>query len=458
MIKLIIFDLDGVLIDTRKLHYDVLNKVLGKISPNFVISEKEHLTKYDGLSTRKKLEKLSQERGLPIHLHDEIWKKKQDLTLSDLENCIQKNDKIISLMLNLKNRGYKIYVASNSIRKTVEVCIRNLGIEEILDGFLSNEDVISPKPHPEIYMRCIISEKVLPSETLIIEDSYIGRTAAVLSGSNLCAVKNPDEVTLEKIEPYLNHNKETPTWHDDKMNILIPMAGAGSRFQNAGFTFPKPLIEVNGIPMIQLVCKNLNIVANFIFIVRREHYEKYNLKTFLNVISPNCKIVITEDVTEGACCTTLLAEEFIDNNNPLLICNSDQFIEWNSGEFYHSVNSPGIDGSVLIFESYHPKWSYLKVDEDNNVTEIAEKQVISNMATVGVYYWAKGSEYVKYAKKMIDKNIRVNNEFYVAPVYNEAVADGKIIKTYTVEKMWGLGTPEDLEYYLLNNKKNIPND
>jgi dTDP-glucose pyrophosphorylase len=161
---------------------------------------------------------------------------------------------------------------------------------------------------------------------------------------------------------------------------------------------------------------------------------------------------MVDEVTEGACCTTLLAEEYINNNNSLLIANSDQFIEWVSGEYYHSINTNGIDGSILTFENTHPKWSYVKCDDYGNVVELKEKEVISNNATVGIYYWKSGAEYVKYSKQMISKNIRVNNEFYVAPVYNEAIQDGKIIKTHRIKKMWGLGTPEDLEYYLKNYK------
>jgi dTDP-glucose pyrophosphorylase len=336
----------------------------------------------------------------------------------------------------------------------VRISIEKLGISDIIDGYLSNEDVLSPKPHPEIYMKCLIEEKVLPSETLIVEDSYVGRTAAILSGSNLCPVRDPDDLTLDKIIKYIKTESKNIKWHDDKINILIPMAGAGSRFSNAGYTFPKPLIDVNGKPMIQIVTENLNIEANFIYIVRSDHYEKYNLKSFLNVITPNCKIITVDRLTEGACCTTLLAEDYINNENPLLICNSDQFIDWNSGEFYHSLNVNGIDGSILFFENLHPKWSYIKTDEFGNVLEVKEKEVISNKATVGIYYWGKGSDYVKYSKQMIENNIRVNNEFYVAPVYNEAIKDGKIIKSFLIKKMWGLGTPEDLDFFLSNHELN----
>jgi HAD superfamily hydrolase (TIGR01509 family) len=449
-IKLIISDLDGVLVDTRDIHFNVLNKALAEIDEKYVISYKDHLSKFDGLSTNKKLELLTKEKELPIDLYKTIWQRKQELTVNELENQIEPSEKIINIIKELKNKNIKFYVASNSIKKTVEICLKKLGIYDLVDGFLSNEDVLSPKPHPEIFMRCMINEKVLPQNTLILEDSYVGRSAAIASGANLCPINKIEDLNIEKIKTYMDQESKEFKWTNEKLNILIPMAGAGSRFSSVGYTFPKPLIEVNGKPMIQLVIDNLNVNANFIYVVRKEHYEKYNLQSLLNAITPNCKIIIVDELTEGACCTTLLAEKFIDNDNPLLIANSDQFMDWNSGEYYHSLNTKGIDGSIIIFENNHPKWSYVKCDEYGNVLELKEKEVISNNATVGVYFWNKGSDYVKYSKQMILKNIRVNNEFYVAPVYNEAILDGKIIKTYKINKMWGLGTPEDLNVFLQN--------
>ena len=237
------------------------------------------------------------------------------------------------------------------------------------------------------------------------------------------------------------------------MASVIPMAGAGSRFEQAGYTFPKPLIEVRGKPMIQVVVENLNMDANFIYVVQKSHREKYNLDTLLKLITPNCKIVEVDGITEGAACTTLLAKKYIDNENPLLFANSDQFVEWDSNEFMYKMNENNCDGGILTFKATHPKWSFAKIDENGLVTEVAEKNPISDNATVGFYYWKHGSDYVKYAEQMIDKDIRVNNEFYVCPVFNEAIGDNKVIRTFEIEKMWGLGTPEDLNYYLEHYKK-----
>ena len=232
------------------------------------------------------------------------------------------------------------------------------------------------------------------------------------------------------------------------MNVIVPMAGAGSRFQQAGYSFPKPLIDVDGKPMIQVVVENLNIAAHHIFIVQKEHYEKYNLKYLLNLIAQGCDIIQVDGITEGAACTTLLAKELINNDQPLLFANSDQYFDWDSNEFMYSMIADEIDGGMLTFTATHPKWSFAKLNEDGYVIEVAEKKPISNVATCGIYYWKRGSDYVKYAEQMIEKNIRVNNEFYVCPVFNEAIEDGKRIRTFHIDKMWGLGTPEDLNNFL----------
>jgi dTDP-glucose pyrophosphorylase len=236
------------------------------------------------------------------------------------------------------------------------------------------------------------------------------------------------------------------------MKIVIPMAGAGSRFEKAGYSFPKPLIEVRGNPMIATVVENLNLQGQYIFLVQKSHYEKYDLKGMLSMIAPGCEIVQIDGVTEGAACTVLTARELIDSDEQLVIANSDQWIKWNSLETISSFNDKDSNGGILTFNSVHPKHSFAKVDGNGWVSEVAEKNPISNNATVGIYHWKHGSDFVRYADQMIAKNIRTNNEFYVCPVYNEAIKDGKKFKASRVDEMWGMGTPEELTNYLANCK------
>ena len=454
--KLVIFDLDGVLIDSRELHYEALNNALMKVGSQYVISREEHLSTYDGLNTTKKLEMLSEKKGLDRKYFDQIWKDKQNATF-DLIRKFTINHTAKFIINQLKLKGWKVAVASNSIRETVRIALSSIGVLDEVDYIVSNQDVHFPKPFPEMYWRCMIALNVLPKSTIIVEDSHIGRQGAIDSGAILYPVENSNDLNgikfMERIEQFERENQETIIpWRDKKLNVLIPMAGAGSRFAQAGYTFPKPLIEVRGKPMIQVVVENLNIEANYIFIVQKEHYEKYNLKYLLNLIAPDCKIVQVDGITEGAACTTLLAREFIDNDAPLVMANSDQFVEWNSNECMYAFTADAIDGGILTFKATHPKWSYAKLDDHGFVCEVAEKKPISDNATVGIYYWKKGSDYVKYADQMISNNIRTNNEFYVCPVFNEAIADGKKIRVKQIEKMWGIGTPEDLNYFLENHK------
>ena len=446
MIKFIIFDLDGVLVEAKNIHFEALNEALGK---KYEISWNEHLSKYDGLKTNQKLEMLTQDKGLPTTLYKQVWDEKQRLTLQKLKN-LQPNTQLMVCMDLLVQQGYKLAVCSNSIRKTVLTVLSKLNIIENFDLILSNEDVKNSKPHPEIYWKAISQMGFLPEETLIVEDSPYGLLAASRSRASVMRVGSPKDISYNNIYKYLNQEKMnlTPKWKDDKLNVLIPMAGAGSRFEQAGYTFPKPLIEVKGKPMIQVVVENLNLEANYIYVVQKAHRQKYNLDTLLNLITPGCKIVETEGLTEGAACTALLAKEFIDNDAPLFFANSDQFVEWDSNEFMYKMNETNADGGIVSFTATHPKWSFAKVDENGLVTEVAEKNPISDIATVGYYYWKNGSDFVKYAEQMIEKNIRVNNEFYVCPVFNQAIEDCKQIRTFNTNGMWGLGTPEDLNYYL----------
>ena len=453
MKKFIIFDLDGVLIEAKNIHYESLNKALGD---NYKIGWHEHIAIYDGLKTRQKLDMLTTRKGLPKNLHDSISENKQKYTSQMLLDT-KPDSVLISTLERLKADEYTLGVCSNSIRSTVEISLKKLGIYDFFNIVLSNEDVKNSKPHPEIYWKAMAKQGFLPEETLIIEDSPYGLLAAYRSSASVLRVKNPSDVFYENIVKNLNNTNEDkmtyPKWKDEKLNVLIPMAGAGTRFQKAGYTFPKPLIEVRGKPMIQVVIENLNIDANYVFIVQKEHDEKWNIKSTLKLLVPNCKIVEVDQLTEGAACTVLLAKEHINNDAPLFMANSDQFVEWNSNEFMYKMNENNADGGIVTFRATHPKWSYAKVGEDGYVTEVAEKHPISNTATVGFYYWKNGSDFVKFAEQMIEKDVRVNNEFYVCPVFNEAIGDGRKIKTFEATKMWGLGTPEDLNYFVNNHGK-----
>lgn len=241
------------------------------------------------------------------------------------------------------------------------------------------------------------------------------------------------------------------------MKILIPMAGEGSRFKKQGYTFPKPLIDVDGKPMIQRVIENLNFhdeELEFIFLVRKEHLEKYSglYVTLSKISNEKLKIIEVDELTEGAACTALLAKEYINTDEDLLIANSDQIVDCRLENFTTIKSMTSVDGIIFTFNAIHPKWSFVKVNSNRLIVEVAEKNPISNVATCGIYWYKKGKDFVEAAEKMISKNIRVNNEFYIAPTYNELIEDGKIIIPFYVQKMHGIGTPEDLNLFLSDHR------
>ena len=448
VIKAIIFDLDGVLFHGVDLHFAALNTSLAAVDSKYIISLGDE-RQYNGIPTRVKLQRLTEERGLPECMHDAIWKHKQQLVLESMLDMSRDEEKI-HVLKNLKELGYKIAVASNSIRDTVKTVLVRKGLVDYVDFYLSNEDISRPKPDPEIYTQCLQKFRIDPLECIIVEDSFVGKTAANASGCHVFPVRNPEDVVLQSIMnyiKYINNGGDTK-----KLNIVIPMAGLGSRFANVGYKLPKPLIGVNGKPMIQVVVENMNINARYIFVVMKHHAEKYDFNNILKEITcDNYEIKTIDKLTEGSACTVLTIRDMIDNDNPMILANSDQYLEWDPYEFL--VKTQDVDGLISCFEADHPKWSFAKVDDNEEVTEVAEKKVISNLATTGLYYFAKGSQFVRCADSMIAKNIRTNGEFYNAPIYNEIILEGGVVKTHMCSKMWGLGVPEDLDYFLQHHKK-----
>lgn len=238
------------------------------------------------------------------------------------------------------------------------------------------------------------------------------------------------------------------------LNIVIPMAGAGSRFAKEGYKDPKPLIPIAGIPMIKIIIKNLQPIQEhrFIFICQETHIQKYGLKEKLITWAPRCEIISLNGLTEGAACTVLAARHLIDNNTPLMIANSDQYVDLDINEYLRTMDRNNLDGLIMTMKANDPKWSFVALNNDGLVQRVAEKEVISDEATVGIYNFKYGSDYVSAADEMIASNLRVNNEFYVAPTYNQLSKKGRKIGIFNIgfegDGMYGLGIPRDLEFFL----------
>lgn len=235
------------------------------------------------------------------------------------------------------------------------------------------------------------------------------------------------------------------------INIVIPMAGEGRRFKEAGYRDPKPFIDVSGMPMIEMVLSNLRVQGSqFICIAQRKHM--LDKKDIFHTLSKrySIRLIGVDGLTEGPTCTVLHAVRYINNDEPLMIANSDQMLDVSVQNVAMDCKRRKLDGSMMTFPADHEKWSYAKIDDEGYVTEVAEKKVISTHATAGIYYWSQGKVFVESAVEMMSHNERIHNEFYVAPSYNYAIARGFKIGIYEIHEsqMHGLGTPDDLHAYL----------
>lgn len=238
------------------------------------------------------------------------------------------------------------------------------------------------------------------------------------------------------------------------LNIVVPMAGRGSRFSDAGYTDPKPLINIHGKRMIEVVINNLipKCEHRFIFVCQEEHVNAYNLDAIFSKACKKYVIVTINEITDGAAITVLKARKFFDNEDSLMIANSDQWIDVDINNYLQDMKERQLNGSMLTMKADDPKWSYAKVDDRGVVSKVVEKEVISNEATVGIYNFAKGSDFCHFADLMVDQDMRSNGEFYVAPVYSLMADHGLNIGIYNVgeegDGMYGLGIPSDLEFFL----------
>lgn len=238
------------------------------------------------------------------------------------------------------------------------------------------------------------------------------------------------------------------------LNIVIPMAGRGQRFRDQGYDLPKPLIPVHGRPMIELVIANLRPSRphRFLFLCLAEHLAGYELGERLAAWAPGAVVIPVERVTQGAACTVLLAREHIDSDDSLMIANCDQWIDTDIDAYLAVQDAPGVDGLIMTMDDDDPKWSFVGFTPDGRVDRLVEKQPISRAATVGIYNFRRGRDFVAAADAMIAAELRVNGEFYVAPVYNQMIAQGATLAVHSIGSvdhgMYGLGIPADLERFL----------
>jgi dTDP-glucose pyrophosphorylase len=232
------------------------------------------------------------------------------------------------------------------------------------------------------------------------------------------------------------------------VNIVMPMAGRGSRFAQIGVTTPKPLIDVRGKPMYAWATDGLPLALarRLIFICLREHLQPLRQDIAKRYAKYDPAVIALDEVTQGQACTVLAARELIDADEPLLIFNADTYCRTTLAGALESL-PPQVAGVLDVFRAAGDKWSFARFDADRRVLETAEKRRISEWATTGLYYFRRGSDFVRHADAMIAEGERSNHEFYVAPVYNRLIAAGADVRANPVEAVWVLGTPEDLAHF-----------
>ena len=449
----LLFDLDGVLIDLKELHRDAYLTAWNHINPQAPIEIGFHALHLEARPTKDKVVLCNQILKTTASIL-EISALKQAIT----ERLITNFTGLVTVTETiywLKGQGHRLACCSNSIRNTIHLALTKLNILDQFDLILSNEDVSASKPNPEIYLKAAAYFGVAPQECLVFEDSVIGKAAGCAAGCTVIPITNSSDITIDFMKGCLETKSRIAKNAPSIINLVIPMGGLGSRFEKEGYTTPKPFLPIFGKEMYKWVIENmlprdpvLRAKVQTHIIVREEHRslfqhtEGFHLHTL-------------PSLTEGPACTVLAIKDIINTSNPLVIANSDQHLEWDSDALYYSLLHPSIDGIISSFSQLDPsdiKWSYAKTDANQRVMEVAEKKYISSNASTGIYGWSHGSDFVAYTESMIQQNIRVNNEFYVCPVYNEAIKAGKSIRVLECFKMWGLGVPKDYEFFLANWK------
>jgi HAD superfamily hydrolase (TIGR01509 family) len=488
--RAVLFDLDGVLLDARAAHAEHFASAVREVAGVRLAPHEE--AALDGRSTRAKLAALAAQGRLPHRsaaLQDAVAARKQEKTREFLRS-VRPFPPHVALLAALKAAGLRVAVVSNAVAETVHAAVAALGVAPLLDAVLSNADAVRPKPAPDLYLAACARLGVPPASALVVEDSAVGRSSALAAGCPLLRVADPLDVTaaavvealraagarvaasalLLRLPPAEARRLAARRGGPPRVHLVVPMAGAGSRFAEAGFVDPKPFIPVGPRrhPMIRHVLANLlpraasaeeraadpaghpDVVLHLI--AQAAHLARYDLAAVVAALPapPAAWDVRTVPaVTQGAACTVLLAADAIDGDEPLVIANSDQLLEWDAAEFYRAVGNPGWDGVVASFhqpDAADLKWSYAAVDAGTGaVARVAEKEWLGQPhATVGVYGWARGADFVAAARRMVAADERVRGEFYVAPAYNGAIAGGARVRLQPVARMWGVGVPADL--------------
>ncbi len=239
------------------------------------------------------------------------------------------------------------------------------------------------------------------------------------------------------------------------MQVIIPMAGAGTRFDAPC----KPLIEIQGKPMFQIAIEGIGLPAEYCFVVLKQHVLSHKIDEVIDRVASQCDFVLTrsivviDKVTRGCLETCLIGARQLNRNDSVIICDCDQYNQWNPHDFTIFAESKQVEGIICTFNSRSLAHSYLELNSDCTVVRTVEKQAISRVAATGLYYWQSTRQFIWCAGEMIDNNQVEQGEFYVCPCYNNLITSGGTVLPYPIIDHVPLGTPEEVELYL-DSKKN----
>jgi HAD superfamily hydrolase (TIGR01509 family) len=430
-----LFDLDGVLVNTVSLQIKATQQAIYDIT-NKNIDDKILKTT---ITTLDKLKYLYKNNIIKKDDINKIYELKKKI-FNDNINLITIEEDKIQLLKFLKKKNCKIGIVTNSNKHSANLILKKMELLEYCDFVITNNDVNNYKPHSEPYIRAISHFGGKLEEYIIFEDSEAGIQSAKGTGIYVYPVKNVQEINIDLIYKLNNIN----------LNIVIPMGGLGQRFKNRGFKKDKPLIEINGIPMILKALESLNIVGNYHFIIRKTNIDQFNkLTSILKQFDKNCNIISIDYLTEGSASSCYLVKDFINNDDELIITNCDQYLEWDSKLFLDESRRKNYDCSLLTYKSDNIKNSFVK--SSNNIAEnIIEKKIISNQALVGLHYFKKGRYFIESYENIFNKKEKIKNEYYLSTVCNNMICKYRVgcIDIKENENYYSLGTPEDLFLFI----------
>lgn len=437
----LVFDLDGVLVESKDLHYQALRQALAK--EDIVLEEEEHRLVYDGLSTRQKLTLLTRNRGLPEHRHHHVFAEKQRITLELTAQHVHVDPKLQATFAKLRADGHVIVVASNCIRASVDVLLKALGLVDLVDVTLSNQDVFKPKPFGDIYARAAVSLGCRPSDLVVFEDSPTGFEACIRAGCRLVKVDGPHQLSYEWI---MEHVTDTKT--DNQVQIVMPMAGLHMLTHTSParppHSIPWHLNDVGCEPLINHVTRNVmtnlgTTKANrrWIFIVIGECDDDHKSLLYKSTNWEPTIIATARYEQCGAVSTVLLCKDQYDMSAPLIVHDNRHIIESRDG-----IASIVGKNCLVVHDDISTKWSYAEVlPSTNKVIRVYEKEVVGMHACTGIYSFATALDFVEAAQKSMASDNRY--KYYLSQLYN--LVHNPVI--LNVERAHSLRTQDDLLKY-----------